>query len=383
MNESITTDKKESDILEFVVTNKQLIGEPWKASNGEMMQNILFADGWFINRPVKKLHAAENNKWRFYLSKKKRNGSENQITLRRNVPLNETNENGKPKYKQEKLTVPVAELPDILNYAREKYKFKKAQNTKPLYDEAKNIREVKEYQVTELFVMDDLGCSTYAIKDNVENVYLKDRDKEPYCFTSEQMARIFAEKANVVAKDGLAIRMYKEKEYALCRIAVQANGCALAFIQEQTMEMVLDALNQNPNAIVLVNEEYQTDAAAVMPELIFNKMLRGEVSQEQVIPYLFSLDNKEDYTISITTVNGMAYVFKAENIGTPELMNEDGSCSYVARCDDEDIVFTNRDIGEVQYKGFTAAFYETPADKERLKSEENFVQPRHRHAKVV
>lgn len=383
-----TDDRKNIEKIKFEVSKNQLIGDPWDSTMGGKMQNIVIADGWYIARPVEKLHETENGKIAFYLAKYKKDGGKNEITLRRSRRLEETDGNGKPIFKQEKMTVSIEELKDIEKYGKEKYRYQKTVKDKQKAvktagkedrqlpgdgDYPKSLQEINKVRF-EVVETKDIN-EPFAVMDNETGTMLKTEENLPYKFFTKARADAFAKDANELAQDGLKIRFHKDKAYALCKIAVKQNGLALAFLRNQTMELALDAVRQNSNAIVAVSERYREKIARQMPEMLFNKMLRGEVAQDEVINELLALDDKLDYAIYIVTEEGKQREIRAMDINMGISKAEDGISIYTVGSGECRITFTDVDIGEVQYKDFVAAYYDT---SQKPLAQEVGIRPRSR-----
>lgn len=523
---------KNIEMIRFEVSKKQLIGEPQNSPMGGKLQNILFADGWYLVRPVEKLHETENGKIAFSLAKNKRDGSVNEITLKRSRRLEGTDEHGRPLFKQEKMTVSIEELKDIEKYGKEKYRYQKETEKNQVKKDNKGTeREQKEFYGMMTFVSlmsekeednfysfyDDetlfngdvayqkqkgspnygtvltrqqfieniakaletnghymaIGASLrgdytaevaewkekhpasvaiepglaeinqkvskvhdweaahpmdvkdgyatrmdgrtgqilvlsdkllnmrykqiedereqmkerfvvvetenaqepFAILDRETKKLLQSEDEAPCRFYVKNVAESFAKDANTLAKDGLYIRCLPNKAYALCKIAVHQNGLALAFIKNQTLELALDAVRQNPNAIVAVNDKYRDEIANQMPEMLFDKMLRGEVAQNEVIRHLLALDNKADYSVFVVKEDGMRHEIKAGGISSGVTKLTDEIHSYTAFSGEKWIHFNDKNIEKVQYKGLVAASYD--ANKDPLVKEAG-IRPRSR-----
>ena len=124
-NAMFNTNEAMPEMVKFEVSKKQLIGEPWKTKTGELLQKILIGDGWMINRPQNKLYETEDGKITFSMAKMKRDGTMNEISLQRSIATGEIDENAKKIYQQEKMTVKVEELPSVMEYYAQKFKYQK------------------------------------------------------------------------------------------------------------------------------------------------------------------------------------------------------------------------------------------------------------------
>lgn len=120
--------KNRQELIKFEVSKAQLIGEPWESGVGGTMQNIFIGDGWKICRPVDKLHEQENGKVAFFMAKNKKDGTENTITMKRSISIGE-GENGKKIYSEERTTVSVKDLAEVMKYAAQKYKYQKEEES--------------------------------------------------------------------------------------------------------------------------------------------------------------------------------------------------------------------------------------------------------------
>ena len=58
-----------------------------------------------------------------------------------------------------------------------------------------------------------------------------------------------------VQQDGIALKYVKEPTYELCKLAVQQCGIAIDFVKEQTEELCKLAVQQNGNALEYVKEQ--------------------------------------------------------------------------------------------------------------------------------
>lgn len=125
MGEEKTMYETKPEMVRFEISKNQLVGKEWQAPSGGMVQDILLANGWLLNRPAEKLHETENGRIVFFMAKNKRDGSVNEVTLKRSIRTEETGKGGKPAYQQEKMTVSIEELSKIVKYGVEKYRYQK------------------------------------------------------------------------------------------------------------------------------------------------------------------------------------------------------------------------------------------------------------------
>lgn len=125
MGEEKTIYETKPEMVRFEISKNQLVGKEWQAPSGGMVQDILLANGWLLNRPAEKLHETENGRIVFFMAKNKRDGSVNEVTLKRSVRTDEAGKDGKAAYWQEKMTVSIEELSKIVKYGTEKYRYQK------------------------------------------------------------------------------------------------------------------------------------------------------------------------------------------------------------------------------------------------------------------
>lgn len=125
MGEEKTIYEAKPEMVRFEISRNQLVGKEWQAPSGGMVQDILLANGWLLSRPAEKLHETENGRIVFFMAKNKRDGSVNEVTLKRSVKTDEVGKDGKAAYQQEKMTVSIGELSKIVEYGAEKYRYQK------------------------------------------------------------------------------------------------------------------------------------------------------------------------------------------------------------------------------------------------------------------
>ena len=220
-------------MIKFEVSKMQLIGAPWNSINGTM-QNIRMADGWQISRPVDRLHEQENGKVAFYMAKNKKDGSVNEITMRRSVDTGETNETGKRIYKDESMKVSVEELEKIMMYGAQKYKYQKEEESGfigMVFHKAQIVdtwkepgrENAREYKVISI---DNSGNSFLFASDKLHrledkedyfriNIPLRDKNGENRAVTVAHEAAWY-EKAEERRTQQLLPRKLREQSNLLC-----------------------------------------------------------------------------------------------------------------------------------------------------------------------